>query len=162
MGDSRIKDVSSLLSAFFDEDKLRRGERYSDFFSSWSALVGAKLAAHSRIVDVDKGLLIIEADHPGWIQLLQMRQSTILEAIAQRFPEFSLRGIVFRTTGQGAAPRPRSADVDGTAPEPQDVAEDGMQGDEGVPPQEESSQTQKDMDPALRSLFDSLKKTMNG
>jgi hypothetical protein len=37
-----------------------------------------------------------------------------------------------------------------------------MQGDEGVPPQEESSQTQKDMDPALRSLFDSLKKTMNG
>jgi hypothetical protein len=162
MGDSRIKDVSSLLSAFFDEEKLRRGERYSDFFSSWSALVGAKLAAHSRIVDVDKGLLVIEADHPGWIQLLQIRQSAILEAVAQRFPEFTLRGIVFRTTGQGVAPKPRSADADGTTPESQDAAEAVSSEGEGVLSQEESPQMHKDIDPALQSLFDSLRKTMNG
>jgi hypothetical protein len=162
MGDSRIKDVSSLLSAFFDEEKLRRGERYSDFFSSWSALVGAKLAAHSRIVDVDKGLLVIEADHPGWIQLLQIRQSTILEAVARRFPEFSLRGVIFRTTGQGVMPKPRSADADRPVPESQEDAEAVSSEGEGDLSEEEIPQTQKDIDPALLALFDSLRKAMNG
>lgn len=96
MADSRIKDVSSLLSAFFDEEKLRMGGRYADFFGSWKQLAGPHLAAHSRVAEVEKGFLIVEAEHPGWIQLLQLRQAEILEATKRRFPELGLRGIVFR------------------------------------------------------------------
>ena len=96
MADLRVKDVSSLLSNFFDADKLSRGEKVSSFFASWASLVGPRLAAHSRVMDVHNGLLVIEAEHPGWIQLLQMRQSGILEDVARRYPELGLRGIVFR------------------------------------------------------------------
>lgn len=119
MDDSRIKDAGALLSAFFDEEKLRRGGLYADFFTSWKYLVGDRLAAHSRVADVDKGVLIVEAEHPGWIQLLQFRQSEILAGVAARFPELALRSVVFRLgKGKGlpggaaeggsgaAAPRP--------------------------------------------------------
>lgn len=119
MDDSRIKDAGALLSAFFDEEKLRRGGLYADFFTSWKYLVGDRLAAHSRVADVDKGVLIVEAEHPGWIQLLQFRQSEILAGVAARFPELALRSVVFRLgkgkglpggavggSGGAAAPRP--------------------------------------------------------
>jgi len=105
MGDSRVKDISSLLSSFFDEDKLHRGERYNDFFSSWSSIVGPRLSAHSRVADVDKGLLIVEAEHPGWIQLLQLRQSSIVQEASRRYPELGLKGIAFRLSDQGGASR---------------------------------------------------------
>jgi hypothetical protein len=99
MDDSSIKDIGSLLSAFFDEEKLRRGGRYAQFFESWQAVVGERLAAHSRVADLDKGILVVEAEHPGWIQLLQMRQSQTLDALIARFPDLGLRGIAFRLAG---------------------------------------------------------------
>ena len=120
MEDSRIKDVSSLLSSFFNADKLRQGERFAEFFASWSSLVGARLAAHSRVADIDKGLLVIEAEHPGWIQLLQLRQARILEDVVRRYPELALRGIAFKLSGQGGkTPRmPERVEADAEEPEP--------------------------------------------
>jgi hypothetical protein len=123
MDESRIKDVGALLSAFFDEEKLRRGSQYAQFFESWRSVVGERLAAHSRVVDLDKGILIVEAEHPGWIQLLQLRQTKALEALAKRFPDLAFRGIAFRLAGQeyrlsGTKAEKESADnaVDGDEP----------------------------------------------
>jgi hypothetical protein len=153
MGDSRIKDITALLSSFFDEDKLRHGERYSGFFASWPSLVGPRLAAHSRVADVDKGLLVVEAEHPGWIQLLQMRQSNILEDAARRYPELGLRGIVFRLAGEPATARPAPPPID-EMPEPSPETEA-----EKI----ELARALEDIsDPDFRALLASLKKTMQG
>jgi hypothetical protein len=162
MGDSRVKDISSLLSSFFDEDKLRRGERYSDFFSSWPALVGTRLAAHSRVTDVDKGLLIVEAEHPGWIQLLQMRQSGILENVARRFPELGLRGIVFRLSGQGSAPKTPAPLENETVRETDAAAELDAASAESEGSSLEKSPAEDITDPEFQALFSSLKKTIQG
>jgi hypothetical protein len=151
MGDSRIKDVSALLSSFFDKEKLKQGERYSDFFSSWPDLVGSRLAAHSHVADVDKALLIIEAEHPGWIQLLQLRQSSILSDISKRYPELGLRGIVFRLSGQGNASQAKPSQQE--MPQEVAVAEEA--------PWVESVEKEVE-DPELKALFSSLKKTMQG
>jgi hypothetical protein len=155
MDDSRIKNVSSLLSSFFDEEKLHRGERYSDFFSSWPALVGSRLAAHSRVADIDKGILVVEAEHPGWIQLLQLRQSAILDSVARRFPELGLRGIVFRLSGQGGSSRPQAATVE------EKVEEEKTESDMEEAFAEPSKAEELD-DPEFRALFTSLKKAMRG
>ena len=156
MGDSRIKDVSSLLSSFFNEEKQRQGERYSGFFASWPSIVGPRLAAHSRVLDIDKGLLVIEAEHPGWIQLLQLRQSSILEDASRRYPELALRGIAFRLSGHagatGASPAPRkeiAADEPLPEPDPEKAAE-------------QASALEGIVDPEFRALLKSLKKTMQG
>jgi hypothetical protein len=153
MGDSRIKDVSTLLSSFFSEDKLRRGQEFSSFFSSWPVLVGPRLAAHSRVADVEKGLLVVEADHPGWIQLLQIKQSSILEDVSSRYPELGLRGIVFRLSGQQVKIREEPAKK---AIEPESVPE--TEKEAGI----RAAALEGIADPEFRALLASLKKTMQG
>lgn len=159
MGDSRIKDVSSLLSAFFDEEKLKRGERYSDFFQSWTAIVGSRLAAHSHVADVDKGFLVVEAEHPGWIQLLQMKQSSILEEIAQRYPELGLRGIVFRLASKGPSVVQQRLQTGAGRPE---EAPAEAEADVEASPAIDAEEPSVPADPAFQELMNSLKKTMQG
>jgi hypothetical protein len=153
MGDSRIKDISALLSSFFDKDRLQRGERVSDFFASWESFVGPRLAAHSRVADVDKGFLVIEAEHPGWIQLLQLRQSGILESVARRYPELGLRGIVFRLAGEKA--RPPAAPAKAVA-EVEEAPPSALELDAQARALEEIA------DPEFKALMASLKTTMQG
>jgi predicted nucleic acid-binding Zn ribbon protein len=52
--------------------------------------------SHTKIADLDKTILLIEADHSGWIQLLQTKQKTLMELIQRRFPEITLTGLSFR------------------------------------------------------------------
>jgi hypothetical protein len=163
MDDARIKDVSALLSRFFDENTLKKGQEYSNFLSSWPSIVGLRLAAHSRVADVDKAMLVVEAEHPGWIQLLQMRQSSILEAVSKRFPELGLRGIVFRLVSEGPRMSPSVQETSGDANE-------GLGGD-GAATQESDSQEgdsgsdgpavlEAIRDPELRSRLQGLKDAM--
>jgi hypothetical protein len=164
MAGSRIKDVSSLLGAFFDEDKLRQGGKYAEFFGSWKQIAGERLAAHSRVVDVDKGILIVEAEHPGWIQLLQLDQSRILETAARRFPELALRAIMFRLTkdagSQPSEDRPKER-LGPFGPEGRNIEDRDGAGDEkgGGDIHEVSAEV---TDPALRKLLEGLKKTIEG
>lgn len=158
MGDSRIKEISALLSSFFDAEKLRRGEKYSDFFSSWAGIVGTRLAAHSRVADIDKGILIVEAEHPGWIQLLQLRQSSILEATEKRYPEFRLKGIAFRLienrdTVKTIDPGEKT---NGTAPE--SVEDEATDSDKLA----QGQAAEVPINPEVKALFSELKKAMHG
>jgi hypothetical protein len=157
MGDSRIKDVSALLSAFFDADHIRKGEEAAGFFSSWPQIVGPRLAAHSRIADVDKGILIIEAEHPGWIQLLQLRQSAVLEHISKRFPELGLRGVAFRLAMRNSPNKGKEKNEERRDPEP-DPAPTPETEAEG----KRSSESLANIpDEGFRALLSSLRDTIN-
>lgn len=162
MAGSRIKDVSSLLGAFFDEEKLKQGGRYAEFFGAWKQIAGERLAAHSRVVDVDKGILIVEAEHPGWIQLLQLDQSRILEATARRFPELALRAIMFRLRRDAGAPPEKGRPLERLGPfGPEGRRIDGPEGSEAdqAPMQEPSVEVS---DPTLRTLLEGLKNAIEG
>jgi len=161
MDKSRFKDVGSLLSAFFDEEKLRRGGRYAQFFESWRAIVGERLASHSRVVDLDKGILIVEAEHPGWIQLLQVRQTQTLDALARRFPDLVLRGIAFRLTGDDF----RLSKPPSSQEAPDDTSSEAMP-TEGSPEQEPTAPAAAGLssdcskDPEFLDALSSLKKAI--
>lgn len=84
---------------------------WARFFSSWNSSVGERLAVHSRPVDVRNGIVIVEAEHPGWIQLLQLKQESLLAQLKKAFPDLGIRGIAFRLQGSGGreiAPAPDS------------------------------------------------------
>ena len=91
-----------ILAAFFDKDTLRYAEQMGELFSPsiWSELLGycnlSQGESHSRIAELEKSVLLVEADHPGWIQLLQTKQRELLNAARRRFPEITLTGISFR------------------------------------------------------------------
>jgi hypothetical protein len=91
-----MKKAGDLLQNFLDEKIMKKAKGYSELFSSWTAIAGDQCAAHSRIGDLKGTLLIIEADHPGWVQILQTRQTELLNSIQKRNPNVTITGISFK------------------------------------------------------------------
>ena len=67
----------------------------SSVFKSWSKIAGEDMVSHSSVKDLTNGILLIEADHPGLIQLLQMRKKKILKNIKSFYPELEVINIRF-------------------------------------------------------------------
>ena len=81
-------------------------------FGGWQEIAGPSLAEHCRAYEVRHHSLLVEADHPGWMQLLLMQKKAILARIRQRFPQLELRDIRVRVGGAKpamAAPKPAMA-----------------------------------------------------
>jgi len=106
-----MRRAGDILSALFDEGTLKKAKNYGELFSPelWGSLLeGIGLSQgipHSKIAELEKTVLQVEADHPGWIQLLQTKQKSLLETIQRRFPELSLTGISFRLSRSPTNPR---------------------------------------------------------
>jgi len=88
-----------LLGLLLDRQLLKNARSCADLFSSWQALTEElgepRLAEHSRIRECERSVLLIEADHPGWIQMLQIKRQDIFEKITARFPEMGIQEIDF-------------------------------------------------------------------
>ena len=97
MDDLRARKASEIIGAILSPEVAAKAGTWSRFFGSWGRAAGERLSAHSRPVDVRNGIVIVEADHPGWVQLLQLEQRRILEAIKRSFPELGITGIAFKT-----------------------------------------------------------------
>ncbi|MBN2874312.1 MAG: DUF721 domain-containing protein, partial [Spirochaetales bacterium] len=96
MDDLRVRKASELLSSVLSPAASDQAGMWTGFFGFWAKAAGENLAAHSRPVDVRNGIVFIEAEHPGWIQLLQVKQDQLLATIQKNFPELGISGIAFR------------------------------------------------------------------
>jgi len=92
-----MKKAGDLLSVLFDEQFVKKAQGFSTLFDSWVDITAkngiASASAHSRIRDLDRGILLVEMDHPGWKQILQTKQSKLLSDFRYRFPELEISGI---------------------------------------------------------------------
>jgi len=92
-----VKTAGEILSALFDEGFVKKAQGYSKFFDSWTDITAkngiAAAAAHSRIKDLDRGIVLVETDHPGWKQIIQTKQTKLLNDFRVRFPEMDISGI---------------------------------------------------------------------
>lgn len=57
---------------------------------------GSQLADHSKILEFKNGILVIETDHPGRIQLFQMYKNYIQTGINRKSPDLKVKNILFR------------------------------------------------------------------
>jgi hypothetical protein len=103
-----MKRIGELLTGFFDEGTLKKAEGYSNLFSSWRSIAGDGIADHSRIVELERSVLLVEADHPGWIQILQIKQKMLLQTVQRQFPDLTVTAIAFRLS-RGGVPEPGRA-----------------------------------------------------
>ena len=55
----------------------------ASLFQGWPEIVGPELGAHTRPVEVERGRLIVAADHPGWVQLLRAREAAIVRRLGR-------------------------------------------------------------------------------
>ncbi len=153
MDDSRIRKASDLVGAILSPEIARTAGTWAGFFSSWDRAAGERLAAHSRPVDVKNGIVVVEAEHPGWIQLLQMQQDRILSSIAAAFPELGIKGIAFRLAGdQGRREASPAAAGSGQRTSP------GCEESAGPAPAPETIRQTLDAvsDPGFRDILSSL------
>ena len=106
-----IKDITSVLGGAFDGLNVQDVQRTVDAFAVWRKIMlsirsstnpneGANLAAHSRIIDLKNGVLLVEADHPGWIELLQLRKNYILRGLSMYARNMGVQTLAFRLAGK--------------------------------------------------------------
>jgi predicted nucleic acid-binding Zn ribbon protein len=89
-----IRRADDLLQRFLEQYKLTREQAgFIDLIRGWEEEAGAELAAHTRVSDLEDGILIIETEHPGWIQLFKLQEEGILKKIRQDHPELKIKGI---------------------------------------------------------------------
>lgn len=87
------KGVREILKAYFNDTQIERADQYHSFFTSWKQLAGINIAAHTRPRDIRGSVLIVEADHPGWVQLLHMQKRNILRKINHDYPQLEVKEI---------------------------------------------------------------------
>jgi len=119
-----MKTAGDVLSALFDEGFVKKATGFSKFFDSWADITAkngiASAAAHSRIKELEKGIVLIEMDHPGWKQILQTKQSKLLNDFRIRFPDLNIVGISLML-GSGKVPDEKNIklqDSDNSSPVP--------------------------------------------
>ncbi|MCR4734079.1 MAG: DUF721 domain-containing protein [Treponema sp.] len=61
--------------------------------------LGEKLAVSTRVIDIKNGVLLVESDHPGWIQYLNFHKKFILKGIKMEVPDIKINSLAFRVSG---------------------------------------------------------------
>lgn len=88
-----MKKAGDILRGLLSDKQAAKAGEWSNFFSGWQKLAGTDIAAHSRVNDVERGVVIVEVDHPGWLQILQMKKAKILADMKRRYPELGIENM---------------------------------------------------------------------
>lgn len=169
-------NVLSRLFSSISVDKLRET---SDVLSAWQETLrsikgfqndgtkpadyGSQLADHSRIVDLQKGILIVETDHPGRIQMFQLYKNFILNGLKKKLPECPISNIVFKLkkveTVTGCLRMPTKEELDKAAERNDSAAgaQSAHSKQDGQPAQNSEEKQNVPLAPELQAIFDQMK-----
>lgn len=100
----KASDIVNALFQGFNDSGMRQA---SSFLRSWREIVGDKIAAHSRVVDVNKGCIVVEVDHPGWSQQLLFIKKRVIGELSRAFPELDISTMVIRVVSECKTPYKR-------------------------------------------------------
>ena len=78
------------------------GKKNDEIPGEENITLGEKLAANSHVVDLKNGVLLVEANHSGWIQYLKFNQKFILKGLKWALPDLKIKGLAFRVAGSSA------------------------------------------------------------
>ena len=84
---NEIMNFNDIINITFSNIEKENLEKNNKLFSVWKKVVtsvskvGQNLYDHSSVCELKNGILLIEADHPGWIQMLQMNSQYIIRGL---------------------------------------------------------------------------------
>ena len=103
-----INSFSKVVINIFDSIKFENTKKSTNIYDEWKKILkgiksvnanskeGENLSDHSRIVDLKNGILFIEVDHPGWIDILNIHKKYILIKMKKKFPQLAFKTLAFR------------------------------------------------------------------
>jgi hypothetical protein len=98
-----MKHARDIIRAIFDESHARQAENYSELFDGWRAIAGDDIASHSRIVDITDGTVLVEADHPGWLQMISLKERGFVITLQKKYPSLGIARLRVRTAANPAS-----------------------------------------------------------
>jgi predicted nucleic acid-binding Zn ribbon protein len=100
-----VRQIGDVLRDFLKEHGWPTEDPYAPLFRGWDRIAGPELGSRSRVVEVEDGVIVVEVDHPGWLQMLQLRKRALLEASRKAAPGGrieDLRGRMVRQAPPGS------------------------------------------------------------
>jgi hypothetical protein len=103
---NEFQTTSEILNRIFSNIDRNQLEQSNSVVRGWESIIskiydyGPKLASHSRVIDLKNENLLIEVDHSGWIQILQLNKKFILQGLHNLYPELTIRNLSFKLKGQ--------------------------------------------------------------
>ncbi len=177
---SNIENINELIHKTFSSISVGDAKRAQNIFSAWEQVLskiksvnqdanpneGQNLVDHTRIIDLKNGILLVEADHPGWISLLQFHKKFILNGMRMRIPDLEISTLAFRLKGKrgelyGGNENAYSAEKVRSEIEKRiDEEEKKLADYENLDKKSDDFKKKKELPPELASIFEDLQKSM--
>lgn len=77
--------IDRILDGVLEDCGLDQRLAERDLLTAWPELVGDRLAAHVRAVDLREGVLYLDADHGAWRQEVTLLLPQIRQRCGERF-----------------------------------------------------------------------------
>lgn len=90
--------VSGILKAVLRQCGLENRMEERGPLNAWPQVVGEEIAQHSKAVDINEGVLILEADHGAWRQELTLLIPMIINKYNALYGEGTVTEIQWRNT----------------------------------------------------------------
>lgn len=120
-----MEKIGNILDVILNPAMLQEAAEYSKLYKAWNNIIdeafisrwqfnneesedfifddtetknrinALKLHDHSKVRELERQRLVVETDHPGWIQILQYKQRQLLVAAQRRFPNLEINRISF-------------------------------------------------------------------
>lgn len=105
MNEDSIMNASQLISRVVQNIEQGMINNGNNIVNAWRKTIesinpdGMRLASHSQVIDFKNGLLLIETDHPGWIQMLKIHEKYIITGLNRQLKELKISNIAYRVAG---------------------------------------------------------------
>jgi predicted nucleic acid-binding Zn ribbon protein len=91
-----LKRIGDLLAEYLRQRGWQADDPCAKIFLDWNATVGEPFCEHTKPVELTDGVLSIEADHPGWLQMVSLKKASLLGAIRKAAPRANITEIKAR------------------------------------------------------------------
>ncbi|MEE1181603.1 MAG: DciA family protein [Treponema sp.] len=171
-----IISAGKLMEILFSNLNVEDSSRAATISSEWKKIVskiksspnidekrndnlGNNISDHSKIVDLKNGVLLVEADHPGYINLLQFYKNFILKGFQMNGNKYKIKNIAFKLSGaRGFAEESiEKKEADGIRMAEIQIKKE----DECIKPAESeflSKRTNKELPQELKNIFENIEK----
>ncbi len=116
-----LESLISQRSGAVGKESFQLVSRWESVLSEVPGLAKRHPARHCRIEDWKNNVVTVTADHPAWLQLLQLYEGPLLASLRRRVPELKITGLKFR---YGDLPEPREEPKTKVVPEPVSAEEE--------------------------------------
>lgn len=84
--------INLMMESLFSDNSQREAV---SLFSAWQEIAGINEGSHSKIEEIENGVVYVKVDHPGWMQKLEIKKKNILKTMQKKYPDLAIKSIRF-------------------------------------------------------------------